>query len=155
MNLFKILTAEKNLVRQIMLIGELIIIRLSEWFDIPIINIAQGTTLTHYGLVEHFGVIKLCLRWFVDNVTNSLPILTWSRVQSLMEQTLVKCSSHFFPANAFESTVDQLSATASRPKFVNLLIHWGRVTNICVNKLGHHRFKYWLIICKMLSHYLN
>ena len=119
------------------------------------INISQGTTFTHYGLVEHFGVMKLCLRRFLDNVTNSLPILTWSRVQSLMEQTLVKCSSHFFPANAFESTVDQMSATAFRPKFINLLFFLGRMTNICVSKLGHYRFKYWLTTCKMLSYYLN
>ena len=36
-----------------------------------------------------------------------------------------------------------------------ILTHWGRVTHICVIKLGHHWFRYWLVACSAPSHYLN
>ena len=35
------------------------------------------------------------------------------------------------------------------------LTHWGRVTHICVGKLGHHCFRQWLGACSAPSHYLN
>ena len=33
--------------------------------------------------------------------------------------------------------------------------HWGRVTLICVSKLGHIWFRWWLAACSAPSHYLN
>ena len=35
------------------------------------------------------------------------------------------------------------------------LTHWGRVTHICVGKLNHHWFKWWLVAWSAPSHYLN
>ena len=35
------------------------------------------------------------------------------------------------------------------------LTHWGRVTHICVSKLGHHWFRQWLVAWPAPSHYLN
>ena len=36
-----------------------------------------------------------------------------------------------------------------------MLSHWGRVTHICVDELGHHWFWWWLVACSVPSHYLN
>ena len=38
---------------------------------------------------------------------------------------------------------------------VRVLTHWGRVTHICVNKVGHHWFRLWLVTWPAPSHYLN
>ena len=35
------------------------------------------------------------------------------------------------------------------------ITHWGRVTHICVSKLGHHCFRWWLVVCSVSSHHLN
>ena len=37
----------------------------------------------------------------------------------------------------------------------NQLTHWGRMTHICVSKLGHHWLRYWLVAWTAPSHYLN
>ena len=36
-----------------------------------------------------------------------------------------------------------------------MLTHWGRVMHICVSKLYHHWFKWWLVVCLATTHYLN
>ena len=35
------------------------------------------------------------------------------------------------------------------------LTHWGRAIPICVSKLCHHWYKWWIVVCSALSHYLN
>ena len=35
------------------------------------------------------------------------------------------------------------------------LTHWGRVTHICISKLGHHWFRSWYFAWPAPSHYLN
>ena len=37
----------------------------------------------------------------------------------------------------------------------NFFTHWGKVTQICVSKLGHHTFRWWLVAGSASSHYLN
>ena len=41
------------------------------------------------------------------------------------------------------------------PKMWTLLTHWGRVTHICISKVGHHWFRWWLVPWTAPSHYLN
>ena len=36
-----------------------------------------------------------------------------------------------------------------------ILINWGGVMHICVIKISHHWFRYWLVACLAPSHYLN
>ena len=43
----------------------------------------------------------------------------------------------------------------SNPSDLPCLTEWGRVTHICVVELGHHWFRYWIVACSALSHYLN
>ena len=38
---------------------------------------------------------------------------------------------------------------------IYFLTHWGRVMHICIIKLNHHWFRYWLIAWPAPSHYLN
>ena len=40
-------------------------------------------------------------------------------------------------------------------KIMHVLTHWGRVRQICVNKLYHHWFRWWLVAWTAPSHYLN
>ena len=35
------------------------------------------------------------------------------------------------------------------------LPHRGRLTHVCVRKLGHHWFQWWLVACSAPTHYLN
>ena len=35
------------------------------------------------------------------------------------------------------------------------LTHWGRVMHMCVSKLDHHWFRWWLVACSVPGHYLN
>ena len=35
------------------------------------------------------------------------------------------------------------------------LYHWVRVTDIWVIELGHHRIRWWLVVCSAPSHYVN
>ena len=35
---------------------------------------------------------------------------------------------------------------------LNVLSHWGRVMHICISKVIHHWFRWWLIACSALYH---
>ena len=39
--------------------------------------------------------------------------------------------------------------------YFNTLIHWGRLTQICVGDLAHHWFRWWLVACFAPSHCVN
>ena len=42
-----------------------------------------------------------------------------------------------------------------RKKYTYIYTHWGRVTDICISKLGYHWLEQWLITWSAPSHYLN
>ena len=94
----------------------------------------------------------------------SSPILISFRTITLnaADQRMRLCSLEDVQDVILESDVIQLILPAHctvrlsiRESDLLPLIHWGRMTHICVSILDHHWFRWWLVAYSARSHYLN
>ena len=84
--------------------------------------------------------------------------ITWINVNL---SSMGFCSTHFKPMSQkvfkiVHHWIDMcLQNYFNVPQGAKEFTHWGRVTHICIGKLGHHWFRQWHVACSAPSHYLD
>ena len=108
-------------------------------------------------LRDHWGSFISANTWWHNLISVSIMA---TDVQVLKQQTINILDSdsiwyhwHFI----FTSKVNRFGIVSSswRKTSPSYYIYWGRVTHICISKLGQHWFRHWPVVFTVLTHYLE